>query len=163
MVTGVTLSSTPLWALLEGCNQVANVYTYRFVRAVVVSVTTWAALYSAAGLWIAALSSMAGLLVTLVLIGRRYGRFIRTILLSEPQGPRLSWRTDLLPMQWRIALSWMSGFFAFSFFTPVLFHFQGAVVAGQMGMTWTFVSALSILATSCVTPAGPRPDLHRAR
>ncbi len=155
VVTGVTLSATPLWALLEGCNQVANVYTYRFVRAVVVSVTTWAALYSAAGLWIAALSSMAGLVVTIVLIGRRYGRFIRMLMLSEPQGPRLSWRTDLLPMQWRIALSWMSGFFAFSFFTPVLFHFQGAVVAGQMGMTWTFVSALSILATSWVTPKAP--------
>lgn len=65
------------------------------------------------------------------------------------------WRTDILPMQWRIALSWISGYFIFSLFTPVLFHYQGAVIAGQMGMTWAFVSALMAVASSWVTPKAP--------
>lgn len=155
VVTGLTLFVMPLWALLEGCNQVANVYVYRLVRSVVLSVTTWAALYGAAGLWVASISSTAGLLVTIILIGHRYGRFFRTILLVLPQGSRLSWRADLFPMQWRIALSWISGYFIYFFFTPVLFHYHGPVVAGQMGMTWTFVSALTIVAASWVTPKAP--------
>lgn len=155
VATGLTLCVTPLWALLEGCNQVANVYTYRFVQTVVSTMATWAAICLGANLWVAFITSLAGLSITIVLIGRRYGRFIGTILLTRPQGPCLVWRTDVLPMQWRIALSWISGYLAFSLFTPVLFHYQGPVVAGRMGMTWTFVSALTALAASWVAPKAP--------
>jgi O-antigen/teichoic acid export membrane protein len=155
VVTGLTLCMVPISALLEGCNQVSNVYTYRFIQSIAFSVAGWAAIYLGAGLWAASISSIAGLLVTIILIGRRYGGFIRTILLTRPKGPRLLWRTDILPMQWRIALSWASGYFVFSLFTPVLFHYQGPVVAGQMGMTWAFVNALAAVAFSWVTPKAP--------
>lgn len=156
VVTGLTLCMVPIWALLEGCNQVSSVYTYRFIQSIAFSVAGWVAIYFGAGLWAASISSMAGLLVTIILIGRRYGAFIRTILLTQPKGPRLMWRTDILPMQWRIALSWVSGYFVFFLFTPVLFHYQGPVVAGQMGMTWAFVGALVAVASSWVTPKAPR-------
>jgi len=58
-------------------------------------------------------------------------------------------------MQWRIALSWISGYFAYSLFTPVLFHYQGAVVAGQMGMTWAFVGALVTVHRAGLAPRAP--------
>lgn len=51
-------------------------------------------------------------------------------------------------MQWKIALSWISGYFIFQLFTPVLFHYHGAVVAGQMGMT---LSASNALLGICLT------------
>lgn len=156
VVTGLTLWMVPVWALLEGCNQVSNVYTYRFIQSIAFSVAGWAAICLGAGLWTASVSGMAGLLVTTILIGRRYGAFIRTIVLTPPSGPRLLWRADILPMQWRIALSWSSGYFVFFLFTPVLFHYHGPVVAGQMGMTWVFVNALMAVAASWVTPKAPR-------
>ena len=155
VVTGITLCMVPIWVLLEGCNQVSNVYTYRFIQTIAFSLTGWAAIYFGAGLWTAPITSMVGLLVAIILIGHRYGRFIRTILLTQPQGPHLMWRTDILPMQWRIALSWVSGYFIFFLFTPVLFHYHGPVVAGQMGMTWAFVNALTAVASSWVAPKGP--------
>jgi hypothetical protein len=58
-------------------------------------------------------------------------------------------------MQWRVSLSWISGYFTFSLFTPVLFHYQGAVVAGQMGMTWAFIAALTGVASSWIAPKAP--------
>jgi len=155
MVTGLTLCLMPILALLEGCNQVSNVYTYRFVQSVTLSVAVWAAIYSGAELWAASISVMAGLLTIVILTSRSYGEFIRSILLAQPEGPRLKWRTDIFPMQWRIALSWVGGYFTFFLFTPVLFHYQGPVVAGQMGMTWAFVSALPAVASSWVTPKAP--------
>lgn len=155
VVAGLTLCVVPIWALLEGCNQVSNVYTYRLIQFVAIGVAAWVAIYLGAGLWVASISGITGLLATMVPIGRRYGGFIRTILLSQPKGPRLNWRTDILPMQWRIALSWVSGYFVFSLFTPVLFHYQGPVVAGQMGMTWALVGALMAVASSWVTPKAP--------
>jgi O-antigen/teichoic acid export membrane protein len=58
-------------------------------------------------------------------------------------------------MQWRIALSWASGYFVFSIFTPVLFWYHGPVVAGQMGMTWSLVNAMQI-AVSWLAPRVPQ-------
>src|SRR5205823_930187 len=54
----------------------------------------------------------------------------------------VNWRQELWPMQWRIALSWMSGYFIFSLVIPVMFSVRGAVAAGQMGMTVTLANSL---------------------
>ncbi len=155
VVTGLTICATPIWALLEGCNQVSNVYAYRLIQAVATGVAAWAAIYLGAGLWAASISGLAGLLAMMVTVGRRYSRFVWTVLLAHPKGPRLNWRSDILPMQWRIALSWVSGYFTFSLFTPVLFHYHGPVIAGQMGMTWVFVGALMSVASSWIMPKAP--------
>jgi hypothetical protein len=45
-------------------------------------------------------------------------------------------------MQWKIAVSWMSGYFIFQLFTPVLFKFHGPEVAGQMGITLAAINAI---------------------
>jgi len=136
VVTGLNLCAVPVWALLEGCNQVSHVYGYRIVQYVASSVTAWVAIYLGAGLWVASAIGVAGLL-------------------AQPKGPRLSWRTDIWPMQWRIAMSWVGGYFVFSLFAPVLFHYQGPVVAGQMGMTWVLVGALMPVASSWIMPRAP--------
>jgi len=154
-VTGLNICIAPIWALLEGCNQVSNVYAYRVIQYAASSIAAWVGIYLGAGLWVACILGVTGLLAMTITVGRRYGGFVRTILLGHPKGPRLNWRADILPMQWRIALSWISGYFSFSLFTPVLFHYQGSVVAGQMGMTWAFVAALTALAYSWITPKAP--------
>jgi hypothetical protein len=59
-------------------------------------------------------------------------------------------------MQWKIALSWISGYFIFQLFNPILFHYHGAVVAGQMGMTLTAANAL--LGTSIVWMTAKTPE-----
>ena len=41
-------------------------------------------------------------------------------------------------MQWKIALSWISGYLAYQLFTPLLFRYQNPAVAGQMGITIYF-------------------------
>jgi O-antigen/teichoic acid export membrane protein len=155
VITGLNLCAVPIWALLEGCNQVAQIYGYRVIQSVASSIAAWVAIYLGAGLWVASITVTAGLLAMMVVVARRYGRFVGAILLARPRGPRLHWRTDIWPMQWRIAMSWVGGYFAFSVFTPVLFHYQGPVVAGQMGMTWVLVGALMAVASSWIMPKAP--------
>jgi hypothetical protein len=155
LVTGVNLCFMPVWALLEGCNQVSNVYVYRLIQSVASSTAAWVAIYLGVGLWVTSIIGMAALMAMVVTVGRTYSGFIRTIMFGHPVGPHLNWRVDILPMQWRVSLSWLSGYFTFSLFTPVLFHYQGAVVAGQMGMTWAFIAALTAVASSWIAPKAP--------
>ena len=46
----------------------------------------------------------------------------------------ISWFKRLLPMQWRIAISWMCGYIAFQIATPLTLSFFGAKEAGEIGL-----------------------------
>lgn len=139
--TGINLFTIAIWSLLEGCNQVSNVYFYRFFQGLCGSLAAWSAILLGADLWTASIVSLVGLIYAGLFLRRNYWEFFKSLLLIKPVGPCLSWLTDILPFQWRIALSWVSGYFIFNFFTPVLFKFQGPILAGQMGMTRRFKTA----------------------
>ena len=155
-VTGPAIWMVPTWSLLEGCNQVGRLYSFRFFQGLLVSVAVWIAILSGAGLWTASISGIAALFCSIVFLKRRYWGFVKTLLLSKPAGPQIKWRTDMLPMQWRIAVTWMSGYLYFSLFTPVLFKYHGPVVAGQMGMTWALVGLVGSISISWLSPRVPQ-------
>jgi len=155
-MSGITICLVPFWSLLEGCNQVARLYTFRFFQGVLSSITIWTAIILGSELWTASISGIAALFCSIYFLKQRYWTFFKTLLLSKPEGPKIKWRIDMLPMQWRIALSWISGYFCFSLFTPVLFKYHGAVVAGQMGMTWSIVSVMGAISNSWLSPRIPQ-------
>ena len=68
---------------------------------------------------------------------------------------KVSYMKEIFPYQWRIALSWISGYFIFQLFNPVLFATEGAVVAGQMGMTMQALNALMALTQSWINTKVP--------
>lgn len=154
ILTGLNLLMLPLLATLEGCNQVANVNLFRLIQAVFSTLTMWLVLLMGGGLWIAPAAVGIVLLTNLALLSFRYPRFFQPFLLP-PSGPGMNWRVEIWPMQWRLAVSGIVGFFAFSLFNPVMFHYHGAAVAGQMGMTLTLVAALSSIAMAWVQAKVP--------
>ena len=154
IITGIKIVLTPFWSLLEGCNQIRKLYGFRLVEGIVTVLISWVAIFSGAELWTASISAGAGILAASIFIRHRYWLFFRSLLFHQIAGPKIKWRMDMLPMQWRIAVSWISGYFAFSLFTPVLFKFHGPVIAGQMGMTWSLVGMLSF-ATAWLGPKVP--------
>ncbi len=156
VLTGINLFTIAIWSLLEGCNQVSNVYFYRFFQGLCGSLAAWSAILLGADLWTASIVSLVGLIYAGLFLRRNYWEFFKSFLLIKPEGPHLSWLTDILPFQWRIALSWVSGYFAFSLFTPVLFQYHGPVIAGQMGMTWSLYGALSSLGGAWLSPRVPQ-------
>lgn len=146
LLNGIKFFLIPAWSLLEGCNQVNRVYAYRMNLAIFSALATWMAIAGGTGLWSLVLSTAVGILWSGIFLVRRYRRFFRSFF-HHPVGPRIGWRDEIWPMQWRLALASIGGYFIAFFFTPVLFHYHGAAVAGQMGMTWALVSTLAAVAT----------------
>lgn len=156
----VALTALLLWALpfnsiLEGCNQVAAVNYFRLTQAIASSLALWIALFVGAGLWAAVVAAAISVLRDLYLLLARFRGFFRPFL-RRPEGERIRWRNEVWPMQWRLAVSGVFGYFAFSLFNPILFHYHGAVVAGQMGMTWTLMTALQGIAMAWLQPRVPQ-------
>lgn len=154
-VTGMAICLVPVWSLLEGCNQVTRLYKFRFFQGLLTTIATWSAILSGAGLWTASISTIASLICSIFFLKRSYWIFFKTLFLSTPSGPKIIWQRDMLPMQWRIAVSWICGYFIYSLFVPVLFKYHGPIVAGQMGMTWSLVGLVSV-ASSYFSPKVPR-------
>lgn len=155
LLTAITLYLVPFWSILEGCNQIENVYIFRLIQALVAGLVTWGAIYFGLGLWAMSLAGFTGILLIYALMQRRYKNFFSTIFYNEAFESKINWKYDILPMQWRIGVSWISGYLTFSLFVPVIFYFKGPVLAGQTGMTLAFVSAVTGVITGWISPKAP--------
>lgn len=153
--TGINICLIPIWSLLEGCNQVSAVYAYRFFQGIIASLAIWIAIISGARLWSASIFVAATILCAALFLKYRYWNFIKSLSAVKPLISRINWRKEILPMQWRIAVSWISGYFVFSFFTPVIFRYQGPVIAGQFGMTWSAILMVSAISGAWLPPKVP--------
>lgn len=156
LLTGLIIFGAPIWSLLEGCNQVANVYTFRFWQGIYGSLSVWASIFAGLGLWTPVISSAVTIFISIVFIKRKYWHFLKTLFFSIPRKEHLIWKKDMFPMQWRIAISWGSGYFVSSFFTPVLFHYHGPVIAGQFGLTWSLIGVIGSISNALLAPKVPQ-------
>jgi hypothetical protein len=146
-LTAVNALFLPLWALLQGCGQVPQVAFFRLVDGIIRAGVLWLAMLNGAELWAIPASLVASLAWTVLYFLARYRAFAIS-LLGAPAAGHIDWKREILPVQWRIGVSWVSGYLMFALITPALFHFHGPVVAGQMGMTWAFVSGVIGLASA---------------
>jgi hypothetical protein len=154
LVSGLTLCTTPLWALLLGCNQTTQIYRFRFIENLVYTASLWPAIMLGCGLWVPLIVTSAKFTYHLVFLWTNYPRFFEPFL-SRPTGKVVSWRTELLNLQWRFALSWFATYSSSALFTPAAFRFQGATIAGQMGMTWNLTTTLSSISGAFVQTKAP--------
>jgi O-antigen/teichoic acid export membrane protein len=155
LLTGVLIWLAPCNWMLEGCNQVVNVNLFRLVQAVAGNFVVWGCIVLGAGLWTVVAASLVRLLCELYLVCVHYRRFFRPFL-KKLTGPRMGWRDEVWPMQWQMAVKGIAFYFVSYAITPIMFHYHGATVAGQMGMTWTVLGALQMAASAWVQTRAPR-------
>jgi hypothetical protein len=84
---------------------------------------------------------------------------------KPPRAPTnpVRWFRDIFPFQWRIAVSWVSGYFVFHLFTPLVFRQSGAAEAGRLGIAMAIFSAISLISMSWITAKAPVLSMHIAR
>jgi hypothetical protein len=145
VVTGMNVMFVPAWAILQGCGRIQSFYFCRVIEIPLRTTVMWIAVVMNAGLWSVVIAYFVSLLWVAYFLVSRFHSFFSTLFNFRAE-EKITWTHEIFPLQWRIALSWMSGYFMFSLFTPVLFHFQGPAVAGQMGMTWALITGISGLA-----------------
>jgi len=163
--TAANLWLSPGLAVMEGCGKVGQVARLRLVQSVLGYAGLWAVLLSGSGLWAATAVPVVSAVCTGYWL-KAHGDMLRWLssrAIDLDLENQLRWRTDVLPLQWRIALSWASGYLIFSLFTPMVFSHQGAVEAGRLGMALTVFSAISTIGMSWVNAKAPNFTMHISR
>ena len=155
VLSALNLMILPLGALLDGCDQVNWTARARIIQNFGRSFVLIGGLLLGLGLYAPVLAALCGLLVFVLQFSAKW-RILFTQILICPVEEKISWVKEILPMQWRIAVSWASGYFIFSLFNPLLFAYAGAKVAGKFGMTWAILAAISGISQVFMSTRAPR-------
>jgi hypothetical protein len=136
------LLTAPLYAILEGSGKVSQLASMRVGQSIFANLGLWITLLCHGALFAGPIFETITFAFGLAWLALRHGRLFKSLLETDAARARFNWWTEVWPFQWRIALSWLSGYFIFQLLNPILFAFHGAVVAGQMGMSISLCNAL---------------------
>lgn len=145
--TGASLVLAPLYGIIEGCGRIAEVNGVFAKQAILASIIFWICLWSGAKLYAVAVMGGIPLLIAFPWIFSKYLPLLRDLWHeSRAATEKISWKKEIWPLQWKISLSWASGYFISMLANPVLFRYRGPVVAGQYGMSLKLVESIQSLA-----------------
>ena len=153
--TSLMFIVSPILAFIEGLGQVKEVAKLRFIQTLL-NICTIALVFVFDGRLLALV--IASLVSFSILSGNILFSNKKKLLLFIYHA-KTKWSVDywkeIYPYQYKIALSWISGYLLFQLFNPVLFAFEGPKVAGQMGMTLTALNGISSLSMSWISTKVP--------
>jgi hypothetical protein len=157
-LTSVNLLLSPRLAVIEGTGQVGDVARLRFYQSIIGSTILWMLLLNGVGLWSVIAIPFTSAVLTYFWLLRKKKWF-----LSLSSNAVLSWQRDILPLQWRISVSWMCGYFIFNLFVPLVFSIHGAVEAGRLGISITIFNSIMGLGLSFISSKAPNFTMHISR
>jgi hypothetical protein len=162
LAAGLQLALAPGPVILEGCNQVRQVYGFRLLRAVLERLGVWGVMLLGGGLWLFLGAQLLAVTALAIFSGGVYRRFFHS-LRRTPLSSVVGWRREILPVQWRFAINWLSAYVNFSLLVPMLLAFSGPTVAGQMGITMALFSTLWAVVSPLIGTRMPAMAMAAAR
>ncbi len=153
--TSINLLFAPILAFFEGLGKVKEVAKIRLYQQCVGLMIVWGGLFFGAKLFVLGINGIVGVGLIIILIYCSNFKNILFYIWKIEITERVNYKKEIFPYQWKIALSWISGYFIFQLFNPVLFATEGAVVAGQMGMTLAALNGIQALSLSWITTKVP--------
>lgn len=141
--TSIQLFISPLTSILVGLGFVKEISKVSFYQQLIVPICTWVGLVLGFKLFVTGMGYLIIVIIWFAFVRRvNLDRVLYNLWIIEIR-ERVVYMKEIFPYQWKIAISWISGYFIFQTFTPVLFATEGAIVAGQMGMTLQALNAIN--------------------
>jgi O-antigen/teichoic acid export membrane protein len=152
--TVFNLIVSPIVSYIQGLGKVKEIAKIQLIILIFRFAIIWGGLILGAKLFVLGMGSFISAFLLILMIAVQYRKLLINIWKTEIV-EKVHYRTEIFPYQWKIALSWMSGYFIFQIFNPVLFATEGAVVAGQMGMTLAALNGILSLSLAWISTKVP--------
>lgn len=160
VATAINVFFISVVSIAEGCGLVVKVNKMRAIQASLAALLSIIFLISGHGLYATAAIAISGCFVYVMFAFRYFGRTLLEAYYAKADRNTgfsgISWRKEIFPMQWRIALSWMSGYFIFFAMTPIAFKYFGAIYAGKLGMSLTLCNMIMATGLAWVSTKFPK-------
>ena len=155
ILTAVNLMISPVFAFLEGLGKVKEVAKIRLIQQVIQTFSLLAFLSIGLKLYSSPLAAAFAAIFPIILILYSTNYKLLKNIWEELRLWKVDYKLEIFPYQWRIALSWMSGYFIFQLLNPVAFATDGAKAAGQLGMTLAILNGILAISLSWINTKVP--------
>jgi hypothetical protein len=157
VASAITFQLDPICAFFEGCGFVSNIAQMRFKQAAVGSILAWTAMLTHHGLFSPAMLILGNAVVQIGYLSRQpFRRLLIGLIRRGVAGHSVSWRYEIWPFQWRIAVTWLASYCTLQLVNPILFLFRGPVAAGRMGMSLSIANSIGTVGLAWMsTKAAP--------
>lgn len=155
IATALMLLINPILAFLQGLGDVEGIAKIRLLQQTLNIIVVGLVLFFRGGLLASGIASLISFLSLLACIIFSHRKGLLFYIYNQKDRWTVSYMKEIFPYQYKIALSWISGYLIFQLFNPVLFATEGAIVAGQMGMTLTALNGISSLSMSWISTKIP--------
>ena len=162
LATGLTFMNSSVLYFFEGCDRIGPARKIRVKIAVVMTAVTGAGLIAGLKLYTLSSSLLMSSLAGSYFIVREFKPAMREFL-AHARTFTHSWRGEFFPLFRRYAVSWVSGYFIFQIYTPMMFRFYGPVEAGRTGISITLWMGIFSLANVWVYAATPQLNMFVSR
>ncbi|MCW4782452.1 hypothetical protein [Enterobacter chuandaensis] len=153
--TAINITFISVTSIYEGCGFVAKINRLRFHQSLLAGLISIIVLLAGYGLFAVSSMAISGTIIFGLFSNKYALRLVRTAFLEKARAHIVSWRQEIMPMQWRIALSWISGYFIFFIINPIAFKAFGANFAGQLGITMSVCNMVMNIGLAWVTTKCP--------
>jgi len=165
--TAFNILTLPFLCVIEGSGLIVKINQFKTIQNTAGAIVMWLAMISGAELYSIALDPFICFLITVCWLKFYYPDLLhhtvaglrqlcrKSTALSPQPAPSLQWMRDVWPMQWRIAISWISGYFLSQIYTPIIFYYHDAIAAGKLGVSMTVCNMLSLFAITFLNAHNP--------
>ncbi|MBN8837273.1 MAG: hypothetical protein J0I09_08445 [Sphingobacteriia bacterium] len=144
-------------AAMEGCNKVTDIQLMKMIQSILASISIWLVLLSKGGLLAATAVAFTQCIIAIIWLKVRYNQILKQVFSFslDKNIHQISWGKEVFPVQWKIALSWISGYVMSQVINPALFKYRGAIEAGQMGMSMSIANIPIVIGLAWLNTKSP--------
>lgn len=150
----VSLCISPILSFFEGMGRVGDVAKLRLIQALIGLFVVAIAFHLNFGLFVAPLATLSALCVLFFWL-KENKLWLLHLFIGDVE-KSVNWGSEIFPFQYRIAISWLSGYFIFQAFVPMVFYYQGVVSAGKVGLAISIFSGISTFSLSWISANMPK-------
>lgn len=137
LFNSLTLVLYPFLSILEGCGRIADMQKLKVSQLGLGALFVWVVIVGHGTLFAVSSLAITNFAIVLYWIGKKYRGVLTQVNTDRYRSSRhqISWKRELLPLQWKIGISWMCGYLVTQLCIPLIFKYQNPTMAGQMGMS----------------------------
>lgn len=140
---GANLLLNGMYAFFEGCRFVYEISIIKIIQTVSFLVIFVVLAFLKTELYAYGIGLILSIIISLTATFKlKIWKYYKSIVNSDKNVDQINWVNDLLPYQWRFAVSTISGFLIFQLLNLLTFKFQGPIVAGKLGLTLSLINGI---------------------
>jgi hypothetical protein len=161
-ISAMQLFVSLMQSIYQGLDKVAIIYRHKTIGTISLVFITLPLLFLEFNIWALVFSSLISLVIMSTLLYIDGCKFWVQALRCKIK-KHYAWFQDIIVLQGKYAVSWLSGFLAFHLLVPFTLKYHGAEIAGQLGLTISLLSNIKGISSAWLESKIPKFNIMVSR